>query len=414
MKGAMQRGAETTTLFACCLILLAACGPGDSGGSTGGLSDLETWGAERELRIGSVDGGDQPLTRIRALEVGESGTIYTLHRQEKLIRRFDSAGAFLGVIGGEGEGPGEFQSPSNMGWVADTLWVLDTDGYRFSQFSPEGEFLGSFRVPFEFGDDPNAASPPRAYGLLSDGTVHGAPVAWSHLVVTGEITERVPMLMTREGRVTDTLPAVPFGHSTWGVYDPEAPDRGGSYGPQPFADGPLSSFVPGERAAIRLDRDAPRSPEDATFSVTRLSFSGDTLFRREFTFEPVPVTQAEVDSVLDARAGPIGERGFLGATEAQARNWAERTLYQPSYEPPVQGMVVGRDGTIWLERTTEADSASWLVLDPSAAPLAEVTLPDRLQILEADRDHVWGQELDELDVPYLVRYGVGPDEGAAP
>lgn len=409
----MRRSLAGTCLAACCLAVLAACGQGGSDGDPDGLAGIERWTTERDLRVGSVDDPDETLTYIRDLEVGPDGTIYTLHRQERLVRTFDSAGTFLGVIGGEGEGPGEFQSPLSMGWVADTLWVLDTDGYQFNQFSPEGEFLGSFRVPFEVREDPNAASPPRAYGLLSDGTVHGEPVAWSHLIATGEITERVPMLMTRDGRVTDTLPAVPFGNNLWAVYDPESPDRGGSYGQQPFADGPLWSFVPGERATLRVDREAPRAAEDASFRVTKLNFSGDTLFTREFSFEPEPVTQAEVDSVLDARAGPIGERGFLGATEAQAREWAERTLYQPPFRSLVREMTVGRDGSIWLQRAVEADSASWLVLDPSGAPRAEVMLPAGFDLLEADRDRVWGQERDELDVPYLVRFRLAPADGDA-
>jgi hypothetical protein len=76
-------------------------------------------------------------------------------------------------------------------------------------------------------------------------------------------------------------------------------------------------------------------------------------------------------------------------------------------------MTVGRDGSIWLQRAVEADSASWLVLDPSGSPHAEVSLPAGFDLLEADRDHVWGQERDELDVPYLVRYRVGTaDEDA--
>lgn len=409
----IRRSFPGTCLAACCLAVLSACGPGESGGGPDGVPEIERWRAERDLRVGSLDDPDETLTYIRDLEVGADGTIYTLHRQERLVRTFDSAGTFRGVIGGGGEGPGEFRSPLSMGWVADTLWVLDTDGYRFNQFSPEGEFLGSFRVPFEVREDPNSASPPRARGLLHDGTVHGEPVAWSHLVATGQITERVPMLMTRDGRVTDTLSAVPFGNNQWAVYDPESPDRGGSYARQPFADGPLWSFVPGERATIRVDREAPRTADDASFLVTKLSFSGDTLFTREFSFEPEPVTQAEVDSVLDARAAPIGERGFLGATEAQARDWAERTLYRPPFEPLVRDMTVGRDGSIWLQRTVEADSASWLVLDPTGAPRAEVALPAGFDLLEANRDHAWGQERDELDVPYLVRYRVGPADGGA-
>ena len=58
----------------------------------------------------------------------------------------------LVVFGGTGDGPGELQNPGPMGWRADTLWVLDYRGYRFSQFAPSGDFLTSFSVVAVFAD----------------------------------------------------------------------------------------------------------------------------------------------------------------------------------------------------------------------------------------------------------------------
>ena len=40
-----------------------------------------------------------------------------------------------------------------------------------------------------------------------------------------------------------------------------------------------------------------------------------------------------------------------------------------------------------------------------------MAVPKGLSVLAADRRTVWGMEQDELNVPYIVRYGVVPADG---
>ncbi len=216
------------------------------------------------------------------------------------------------------------------------------------------------------------------------------------------------MLMTREGEVTDTLPAIPFGRNQWAISDPDAPGRGGMYMRQPYADGPLWAYVPVERALLVLDREAPQSTEGANYQLTKLSFSGDTIFARAYAFSPIPVLGSEVDSILDATAARISESGFLGGlAEGRAREWAELGLYGPAFQPPISHMVLGRNGEIWLREHSLGPAASWLVMDRDGEPLGRVTLPLGMTVLMTDDFNVWGWETDELDVPYLLRYRVG-------
>jgi hypothetical protein len=73
----------------------------------------------------------------------------------------------------------------------------------------------------------------------------------------------------------------------------------------------------------------------------------------------------------------------------------------------VRRLTLGTDGTIWLAREDAGgEQLAWWVLDPNGEPIGTVMLPRGLQVMAADESHVWGAELDELDVPYLVRYGV--------
>lgn len=366
------------------------------------------WTATQDLRIGSVDDPDYSLTFFRTMEVGPNGTMYTVHPQEQLVRVFAPDGSIRTTIGGRGDGPGEFQNVVTIGWVADTLWLLDGNGYRFSQFTADGKFLGSFSVPFVAGSDPRAIQPPRAGGMLFDGTIHGSPPAFSSQVAEGTLTHHVPMLMTREGVVTDTLPAIPFGRNQWAVTNPDAPQRGGLYMHQPFADGPLWEFASSEAALVILTRTAASSLDEAVFVISKVSFDGDTLFSRGYRYVPVPTRLEVMDSILDDVGERLGERGLFGATAAQVRGWAALSLYQPPFEPPVRAMILGRDGTIWLDRGAgEIDGMNhWLVLDADGRPFAGLDLPARLTVLKVVPPYLWASENDESDVPYLVRFRV--------
>ena len=385
-------------------LLCAGCA--DAGDGTG-LATLPAWTAERDLRVGSVGDSATVLTWFRAMEVGPGGLMYTVHPQEQVVRVFDADGAVVRLVGGRGEGPGEFQNVGTLGWVADTLWVLDFSGYRFSQFDADGDYLGSFSVPFVAGPDPTQRQPPRAYGLLFDGTVHGAPPAFSHLIDAGVITHDVPMLMTRDGQVTDSLLPVPYGRNLWAISDPDAPNRGGTYMSQPYADGPQWGFVPGERALVVLDREAPTQAEGAAFRLTKVDFAGDTLFSRTYPYEAIPLPEAEVDSILDTTVAWISGSRFMGGlAEGTARAWAARGLYRPPFRPPIAAMVLARNGEIWLQEPSSGDQAPWLVLSRTGEPTARVSLPSSVNVLVTDGAHVWGSENDEFEVPYLVRFRV--------
>lgn len=394
--------------YAFIVLPVSACGQPSS--SPDAVGTPEVWAAEPDLRVGSVQ-GDDALTWFRSLQISGDGRIYTLHPMEQTVRVFAADGSQLGRIGGEGDGPGEFKNAFGMGWLADTLWVLDGNGYRFNLFNAEGQFLSSFTVPFEIGTDMNAPNPPRASALLFDGTVFGAPPAFSSQIADGTLTEYVPMLMNRAGNVTDTLPGIPFGRNQWAISDPDGRQVGGMYTRQPYADGPLWGFARAERAILRLDREASDQTQNASFQLTKLSFAGDTLFSLSFGYEPIPVSQVEADSILDAMTTSLVDRGFRGLSALEARTWAEHGFYRPAFRSPIAGMVLGRDGTIWLaEAGLDPTTKTWLVLNAAGEGIGRVLLPSHLNVAAADRTAVWGSETDDLDVTYLRRFRIRQPE----
>jgi hypothetical protein len=391
-------------------LLLAACG------SDPGAMDLMSrrLALVPELRVGSIDDPATALTAFRSLEVGRDGRIYTLHPEEGRIRVHDRQGIPLPPIGRQGEGPGEFTRPSVMGVHADSVWVLDFGNYRFSYFDSAGAFLTSKAVPVDLGGSATA-SPPRPIGLLADGSILGTSPAWSREVAAGSITETVLLRLDDRGQPQDTVASYSLVNSIWAIEDPKSSNGFGSYGQQPFSDTEILRLSPTALEVVRVDRRVAGGPEAALFRVSRATLAGDTIFSREYAYTPIPIDPALVDSLVRKRGESMSQVPFPGApTPARAAELARASLYLPAFHPPVSELLIGRDGSVWLKREqVSADGSDWLVLSPQGAIVGAVRTPPRLRVMAAEERRIWGMEQDDLDVPYLVRYGVQEEGGAS-
>lgn len=390
--------------------IVAACGAGDAG------STLETIRLEAvpELRIGSVDDPDRTLTRFRHLVVAPDGRIYTAHDQERLIRVHDAEGTLVRTIGRQGSGPGEFRYFDAIGLLGDTLWVLDTGNTRFGYFSLDGELIGHRRLTIDSGGPDR--NPPRPRGHFSDGTIRGDVLAPDSDVAVGRITESPILRIDADGTPLDTVAIVLLTNTTLRLADPNQGDGWQTYLDQPYSDTRLTRISPVATEVVYVDRGAVRGTAP-TFRVTRLTLAGDTIFSRAYPYVPRPIDPPSVDSLVFDWAERIAARLARfpipeAPTAATLERWIRNELYLPDHLPPVSDAVLGRDGTIWLRREAQGgDAVDWLVLDYHGEPIGTVALPSRLTVMAADRDAVWGVEMDDLDVPYIVRYAVRPADG---
>jgi hypothetical protein len=383
-------------------ILCSSC---SSGGSPESGEAIPVFNAQLDLRIGSVEDDEYALTWFRNLLVADDGRIYTLHPMEDAIRVHDRSGTLVTTVGGHGEGPGEFDSPGPMGFVGDTLWVMDHGTYRLSYFSLDGEFLRSENFTIDLSG-PMEASPPRPGGLFADGTIRGSSPAWSHLVADGTITESAELRLNAAGEILDTIVAYPLANTVLEVTNPNDERGVRSYRPQPFSDAVIPTVSPYEPEVVWIDRPAATEPAPATFRVTKLDFEGDTIFSRPFPYTPVPVEAALVDSLVQEYAEQFTRGPMPGAASpTQAQGWVREALYVPSFHPPVSTVVIGMDGTLWLRREdVGAETIHWMILDSEGRTVGLVELDRGLTVMAATRDRIWGSLRDDLDVPYIVRY----------
>jgi hypothetical protein len=356
------------------------------------------WEMTRDLRIGSLDSRDYALSEVPSLVVGRDGRIYVGQTQERAIRVFDRSGTFVRTIGRQGAGPGEFQSIGHMGWRSDTLWVNDPSSLRVSLLSADGRFLGSVSAQGPLLPGAGRHSTPDL--MLADGTFLSFPrpnSSVSHPIMPLLRVDRRANALNTIGRVDVAGQGRmrPRGSGTFLFRIPV----------------PLNSLyavAPDGRSVVVVER-RPLSdgPGNDFFQVQRFGLRGDTIFSRRYRYPKVAVPAAVADSARDWMAGILVRVGGYSASEAAAV--ARDSMPMPRFQVPVSQLVVGLDGTIWLRREGFGrDQAQWLVLSSSGEIEGYVPAPPGLRILQARRDMVWGVEVDEFEVPYVMRYRVGP------
>lgn len=394
--------------LACLLLAIAVASCGSD------MRDPRAFGGEQwvvngpVVRIGSVDDPDYAFRSVEALAMSPSGVLHSLHRGEAVVRRWNAQGQPVGTLGRKGEGPGEFDTPSRLGFFGDSLWVMDRGAHRVSYFDSTGRFVGSVSPKVDLSSDPNnpAASVARPDTPLRDGSFYGRSPGWSHAIALGQLTEARHVLMNPEG---DDLGTV------WvQQYKPTdvlalLRDGGGTFSQQPFGDAPMFVVDP-EGALLVLDRRVFEGVGEATVTLTRIGMDGDTVLATEFEYDPEPIPRERIDSAAHAVAE--GMLAFMqrmnadleiGKLEADLRE----AMFAPDYLPAVRSMVRAGDGSTWIERfSRNEEGVLWWVVGPGLKPGATAVTPAGLRVLLITGDAIWGVETDEFDVNYIVKYDI--------
>jgi hypothetical protein len=117
------------------------------------------WRLERSVEIGRLGGQDSvprpdEFGRISWLALDGRGRVYVADAAAYEIRVFDTTGAHVRTIGPRGAGPGEFGSLLAIGFLGDTLVVLDGGNARLTLLDTAGVPLGQWRYGRYSGPGP--------------------------------------------------------------------------------------------------------------------------------------------------------------------------------------------------------------------------------------------------------------------
>ena len=408
------------TILSCGLLVLCLTFAGCSVNSEqeGDSAEDTLWGPTRiveDLRIGQYEGPSEYLFgSIAAIAQHPDGSIFIGDAQVPLIRRYDAEGNYMHDVGGEGQGPGEYQALQGMKLLPDgNLAIWDPQSRRVTVMTPDGDWVKDF---------------PAGSGLRS-----GSPTFWvdfggnfyvlTYQLAEGESAAFPPRLLLQyspDGELIDSI---------------EAPSR----------ESDTSPMMVGTREGYL--------PNFTQYSVMTMSKAGHLVVGRtgSYAFDigagdtPVARVQHDWESVLihpqeaaqwNARQEHIEKRirerpasGFVNTPPPP------EYVPVPETKPALMDIWDGEDGTIWVRRYAEArDTAdqnqsqteeerppiTWRqlptfdVFSGDGEFLGTVELPNDVYVASFHTDYLWVIAGDEHDEDVAVRYHIekGTDAGS--
>lgn len=344
-----------------------------------------------------IDGQTEALVSIGRILVGSDDQVIVEQSQQSQIRFYDAQCRMLGTFGREGQGPGEFSSLRGIGFAADTLWAWDTTLSRVTLVSQDRELISSFALPrpiqstpAEFADFTDVLFPfvrgvrPNGHLIVEFALFAGMdlPEPYANQVILGVVTPAGQL----DGIVAQVRHGGPIAYST---------GSGGGTIPDPLRN-PAIVVVSDHSTRIAAATTTLEGDQAETFSVTMSDERGTTIWTRSVPFEPVVLTTAVVDSVMSRMQGMPAQ--FQTALREQARI--------PPVYPPVTDLIVGQDGSLWIELIVRDRVRPYLVLSAEGDVLGTVNLSERSRLAAARLDRIWVVERDDLEVESVVTYGV--------
>jgi hypothetical protein len=360
-----------------------------------------------ELRIVSSESSrGQSLTTVTGLTVLSDGSIVTFHGRrvtnrgsssgssERAVRVFDATGKLTSYFGGRGKGPGEFTEMVRTGSIGDTLWGEDYG--RINLFSRAGQplrtrplrpslpgasetFLGLLqggRRLLRLIYSPRVPDPPPG-GLPYDSVVYvvvDSPRRPVSRVVHLPAQKHEPLRFVALG-IPTTVEQRLAGTSLHAL----APS-GGHF--LVAADAELWGGRPGQVRALVGD-------------------SAGRVTQQTLSFPP----RAVPDDYAETLAAGIS----TNPTErAQVRAKVRSGFYVPEFYPVLSKIMLGRDGSIWVQPLYERDVWTVFVNGNATMRVRIPEGPNGTTVWAVSRDKVWATREDADGVPIILRYGLAP------
>lgn len=395
-------------------VLLWQLGCGDSGSSDVSVETLPRFVLQEELRVGSSDDPAVGFTRIAGVDVDDDGLVYVMETEDRHIRVYDADGNRVRTIGGPGEGPAEFTfrgANARFGILSDTLWVSDTSAGRFSLFSLDGRLIETVQTAQTIAEViPGVPLGLRPTEYVGNGlfiSTYSIPGGVMSTIVNSPEPVRAPVVsMDHMGVVRDTL-----RYETIRGSSPVGVEFAGQRAtvPQPPDESPL--YVDGRGGTYGVDRTVPEPGGDAFMTVFKVS-GADTVYNRRMRYLPKEWSPERVNRMMAASLRIWGNRVGDGADTAAAAAAIRAAMSLPPFQTPVSDIRLGEDEVVWLAREDDPTSPpEWVMVGPNGDPLGVVTGQPKTMLHWSNESTVWAVVLDDVDVPWLVRYKLVPLSG---
>ena len=323
---------------------------------------------------------------ISSIDVDSRGNLYVADAVNVAVLTPDAQP--LRRVGREGKGPGEFERVNAVRVLpGDSLFAFDAGAARVTVFGPASDrpahtvslsTAGLF-FPYQvmrLSDGALLAVFRAAYGMGADGGPRG------------QRKETIRLLNPDASLRRDSVLTFPEYQAVEIAQDNL---RGALF--SPF----------GRQMLVAVDGDRVYSAWSGDWRVDVHSATGKDLgtIHPAGTPRPRPVTDAEMDSVVDAmkKDMPFSRETIQRAMDAAGnRTW-----------PLLQAILVDDAGTIWLAVTGQrGEPVHWVGVDQHGRHVGAFDLPERVKLHLIRGGVAYGASLDEDDVPHVVIYDLKP------
>lgn len=358
--------------------------------ATAAQEEVPAW---RMVRLGALD-GPGAIGSVADITLDDRGHVYVADGLAGEILEFSVDGTFVGALGRQGPGPGEFLGLGAIGWRSGGLWAYDVRQHRFTALSADGSVVRTLTFSSR-----NIGPPVTRLGGI--GPYGDAFVALglyrSELAARRLVQHRPIFLIDDAGTVYDTLARIPVERETSLI------SRGDSESPVYFTElvkaNPIVALSPDGHRLLVVERPAPDSPT-GRFRLRVYEAGKGRILDRSIPVRAAPLTEDWINSRLD----PLFDEGRMSLI---TRRELESSMWKPDYHPPVSRANIGSDGSIWIAReTTDPESVRWEVYDLTGTLQFTTWLPGDLRVYWVDRSQVWGSRPGQLDIPQIEGYRI--------
>jgi hypothetical protein len=338
---------------------------------------------------------------VTAIAVGRDERVLAWDRVTPTLRLYSADGGPERIIGREGSGPGEYLAEELHDVAAhrDGRWLVwDGDNARINVYRSDGAYDTMWRLVGETFASGGAMFADAAGRVWLESRTRP---------VDGRATGGAWIRLTENGNVLDTLymPAVEGA-------DPYLSAGGDGYTVSYAAPyGRIAIAGATELGGIMWALSAPY--------VIHVQHEA-RLLRVEGEWAPVPIPEEE----------RVARRAYI---EQQLRRVVQAYTWNgagiPHEMPPIRALLSGMDGRLWVELYNELESYQrepragegtapipayrarekrWDVFGSDGRFVGRVRADRTIRLLAMRGDFAWGAQLDDNDVPILVKWRVVP------
>ncbi len=341
-----------------------------------------------------IDGEQVSFSYFTHFAASTAGVLAVAQQQDGMVLFFGPNGAQIGSFGRKGEGPGEFRALNELGWVGDTLWILDNRLKRVTFLSARGAFIRSNPVPTSLL--PGAGL--RAIGELRAPRMLAAFPDGTYLMRAVRVVEAPAGAGPAVGGVRNALLKVGQSGEVQRVIveEPENACRLRTQTAEmivPLCPEPIVAVAPnGNRVAIlTMKVDGAKS----YYSVGVIGQAGETLFSKRFPVVAEVVPKERRDTILaEMRAGDAVFRRMLG-TMSVARHF-----------PPVSRLQLAANGDVWvgLPAVTGAQRRAWHLIDSDGRDRGKLWMPRAAGPFAPESRGMWTTDVTVDGLESIVLY----------